>query len=461
MIEPQPLLLKPGTTELVYPNNTNNIIYLERGQSLELSCRNAFTYPNFNKTILATCESNKTFSVAEGLYEFNTINCTQDAFYEARRTTRKCFNNATVVEVGFEIDETKFLSVINICFDEIAYRPLYSQYNFVPANSKSQLSIARPSFVQGSFFEGRDINNLYTGVTQRNTIAGILNSTDLAAEYIKDSGSSDYFLARGHLAAKADFIYGPAQKATFFFINIAPQWQTFNGGNWEKLETRCRNLVAEWNVDFVVYTGTYGVTTLKDANGVEHEIYLDEENGVGRVPVPKVYYRILHHEESKSGIVIIGVNNPYVTVEEINRDYVICPDLSDQVSFLDMNLRDLKGGYMYACDYNEFIKVVDHLPEMNIVNVMLKSPNAPTEPPGQITTPAPTSTVTPITNTAAPTSTPTTSISTTSIPTTSIPTTTIPITTPDDDDGSSSVVQLSAILVYTLIIVNILTYIYK
>lgn len=62
-------------------------------------------------------------------------------------------------------------------------------------------------------------------------IAGFVGNA-LADRYI----TSTQFLARGHLAAKTDFIYATGQRASFYFINAAPQWQPFNAGNWNRLE---------------------------------------------------------------------------------------------------------------------------------------------------------------------------------------------------------------------------------
>ena len=79
------------------------------------------------------------------------------------------------------------------------------------------------------------------------------------------------YLARGHLAPNADFLtYAwqveqhlplptPAcqhlhtalssafsgQDATFTFIDVAPQWQSFNAGNWLDLENGVRDLAAK------------------------------------------------------------------------------------------------------------------------------------------------------------------------------------------------------------------------
>lgn len=62
---------------------------------------------------------------------------------------------------------------------------------------------------------------------------------------------------RGHMVPFADFVFAPQRQSTMVFTNICPQWQTFNGGNWNYLEQDLRHLTQKLNMDFVVYTGTY------------------------------------------------------------------------------------------------------------------------------------------------------------------------------------------------------------
>jgi len=105
----------------------------------------------------------------------------------------------------------------------------------------------------------------------------------------------NYFLSRGHLAANADFVYGSAQRATFWFLNVAPQWQTFNGANWAQIEDSARDFAATNGNDLVVYTGTHGVTTLDDVNGNPAEIYIAyDSNGNGVLRVPEFYWKIVY-----------------------------------------------------------------------------------------------------------------------------------------------------------------------
>lgn len=65
--------------------------------------------------------------------------------------------------------------------------------------------------------------------------------------------------------AKADFLYGAQQLTTFWYTNAAPQWQTFNGNNWNAMENDCRAFAGSIGADLEVYTGTY-VSTLTIAS---------------------------------------------------------------------------------------------------------------------------------------------------------------------------------------------------
>ena len=75
------------------------------------------------------------------------------------------------------------------------------------------------------------------------------------------------------------------QDATYYFTNVAPQWQGFNAGNWLDLENAVRDFVDNRNLDLVVYTGTNGVMELDDVNGNKVPILLYPEDD--RLPVPK------------------------------------------------------------------------------------------------------------------------------------------------------------------------------
>lgn len=49
------------------------------------------------------------------------------------------------------------------------------------------------------------------------------------------------YMAKGHLAPDAAFIYDAEQDATYYFANVAPQYQPFNNGNWKAMEGAIRD----------------------------------------------------------------------------------------------------------------------------------------------------------------------------------------------------------------------------
>jgi hypothetical protein len=108
-----------------------------------------------------------------------------------------------------------------------------------------------------------------------------------------------------------------------------------------------------------VYTGTYGVIRLYDAEGVARKIYLDNDNK--KLPVPKIFYKILIDKSKNAGVVLIGVNNPHATMEEINRDYVLCENVSHKIKYIKWRLNDLRRGFSYACEVGVFLRRVPHL----------------------------------------------------------------------------------------------------
>lgn len=367
--EPQPLVIIPGTSEFLLPNDTQGIIFLNRGETVEVYCSDSFYSENKEQLRTITCDSGTRFTEDGQSFEYKDLNCTKYPFHTAVRTNKKCFNDATVLDVGFEVG-SRYLKVFEICFDEVLERTHYVTHEFTPAYQKHQSNFPRPSFMSSGYFNGKPVDNLYTRVTQRKTVTQILNSTTLADKYIPETG--DFYLARGHIAAKSDFIFGNHHRATFWLMNAAPQWQVFNGGNWQTIETAIKNFVADRNIEVDAYTGTWGTTTLLDEKNKPHEIYLAfDENNNGLIPVPKLYYKVLVDRKTQNGIVLIGVNNPYLELKEILSDYVICKDVSDQIDWVAWDKTNIVLGYSYACDVNEFMGVVKHIPDLKVKGLLV------------------------------------------------------------------------------------------
>uniref|UniRef100_A0A182JWX9 DNA/RNA non-specific endonuclease/pyrophosphatase/phosphodiesterase domain-containing protein n=1 Tax=Anopheles christyi TaxID=43041 RepID=A0A182JWX9_9DIPT len=368
--QPQPLFLIPGTEQFRYPTSSSGFLTLDAGESLELACQNGFSLFPSETSIRVTCVIDDQFNYDSKMYSFIEFGCTANWRSVARRTANRCFNDATIVEIGFELG-ARFPKILDVCHDEVTYDNHYLVHEFTPANAGFQTGVPRPGWIQGNFYPGVTVNTLYTVNMQRETIATILDSQPRADELVQTTNNGIY-MARGHIAARADFVYATQQNATFWFLNAAPQWQNFNAGNWERIESSVKSFVAARNIHVRVYGGTYGVQTQADGNGDHREIFLDfDPNGRTRLRAPKVYYKILHNEAQNSGIVLIGVNNVHISMEEIQRDYIFCTDVSSRIGWINWDRENLSRGYSYACEVNEFNRVTGHLPQLNVASLLI------------------------------------------------------------------------------------------
>lgn len=253
--------------------------------------------------------------------------------------------------------ESRFLLHMLICYDDANQNTLYSWFNLTKTIGGYQSGFPRPSFIQGNFYSASGVNTLYTRATQRVTINNLLGLNESDTTYIH--ATNNYYLARGHLTAKADYVFGAAHRLTFWFVNVAPQWQTFNGGNWNYLEQDVRNYASNNALDLVVYTGTYGVATLphaKTGKAVGLYLYADSNNNKG-LPVPAVYWKFVYEPITKAGIVLIGVNNPY---QESKNE--LCTDVSSKLNWLTWYSDSQSNGYSYACTVAEFKPLVSFFP---------------------------------------------------------------------------------------------------
>lgn len=325
-------------------------------------------FKSFAKTLItATCVSGTTFKVDGSNYAFSELICKTWPGFVAQKTGSSC-NGGTLVRVGFEVSSSRFVEQMQVCFNEEEEVTRYVRHSLNPGSNYYQTGVDRITFTTGGFFGGKNVDKLYTQATQLETINSELGGD--ASKYFDNA--KNIFLARGHMGAKADFVYGTEQRATFLFINAAPQWQVFNAGNWARVEDGVRAFVSKNKLNVNCYTGVYGVTSLPDKSGVEIPLYLARDaNNNGLIPVPKIYFRVVIEPSTKKGIVFVGVNNPHLTLAQINKDYIVCNDISDKVTYINWKKEDITAGYSYACEVADFLKTVKHLPALTATGGLL------------------------------------------------------------------------------------------
>nr|KAF7435400.1 hypothetical protein H0235_003591 [Vespula pensylvanica] len=197
------------------------------------------------------------------------------------------------------------------------------------------------------------------------TFQKLLNSSELAKSHL---AKSRQFLSRGHLTAMVDFVYGALQSLTFWYINAAPQWMSFNAGNWERLENSIRNFSTYRSLDLDVYTGVHGQMTLPNARGKQQDIYLYVNGTNKAVPVPKFYWKIIYDPRSKKGTAFVGLNDPFI--KSITEDIYICSDISSEIKWLLWRPNDIKAGISYACTVDDLRKAVPTIPKFQTVGIL-------------------------------------------------------------------------------------------
>ncbi len=82
------------------------------------------------------------------------------------------------------------------------------------------------------------LNNYTTADAELIDMYNYLNGKPI----IDKSLSGTNYFAKGHLSPDAAFIYQLEQHATYYYINVAPQFQAFNAGNWKALEFATRKV---------------------------------------------------------------------------------------------------------------------------------------------------------------------------------------------------------------------------
>lgn len=368
---PQPLFVRPGASQFFHPTDRRGIIEMSASQEMELFCTNGFATPSgVTANLIRISCSSGTRVIFNGIsHNFNEFTCRSwpTSVAQRRVTTTRCFNQSTIVDVGFQV-ENRFLRVFSACHNPRTEQNYFAEYQLTPASDGQERSVTRPGWRQGDFYPGKNVDNLHTRATQTTTIGVILNSQSQADIFIEPP-NSDIFLARGHMAAMTDFITANEQRSTFFFINTAPQWQRFNALNWLAVEMSTRRLASDRNIFLNVVTGTTGITHLPDVAGRQHEIFLDFP--ARQVTVPMIFYKIIVNPADQSGVVFIGVNNPHLSLSEILQNYVLCTDVSDRINYVNWQRTDIRRGYSYACDVNDFLRRVPHVTGINVSRLLV------------------------------------------------------------------------------------------
>lgn len=266
---------------------------------------------------------------------------------------------ADLIQIDFQVipSQSGEAVTITVCQDREKAASLWARHSIFDEVKAQDHGGSRPSFSKGDFYDF-DVDYYYKMTTQRETMIDLVGSEELADQYIGDQ-SSQLFLSRGHLAPNADFIFESWKDSSFWFVNVAPQWQSFNGRNWATFEEDCRDFAVSRHLDLTVYTGTTGVLELRDVQDRLVPIFL--YNG-DQLPVPRYYWKILHDPAGGAGVAVVGINNPHLT--SVPASMIICPALASHPLLAMSEPHNIKSGYMFACRVEDLAAAVPEVPQL-------------------------------------------------------------------------------------------------
>ncbi|ODM94704.1 Nuclease EXOG, mitochondrial [Orchesella cincta] len=351
---------------IIYPHRTGNnsdwSLLIEHNGDFNISCTTAGDFHGYNVSDLKVhCHgaTHKTI-VNKKPVDFSKLGCKKH-LQEKLVAVGKCYNQSTSVDILFQA-KYKRLPLINICHNENLDDTIFA-HHFIEGSAlnKFEVSNKRPTFKEGIFYTKITANNAYKQTSQLKQVESLVCSESLAKKYI-DKKRSFYF-ARGHLAPDGDFVHVYEQNATYFYINVSPQWQSINNGNWKALEFAVRTYAKDRNAKLEVWTGGKNVLKLEDVNGNPVEIYLSKEHkGKLVLPVPEILWKVVHDLARNASVAVFMINNPHLT--EVPSSLTHCSCVCPQISWVTWDIKNIIKGYTYCCEIDSVKKLLPFLPEI-------------------------------------------------------------------------------------------------
>ena len=176
---------------------------------------------------------------------FGQLLCSRSIREKVRHTDETCGpsgGGGKVSEVGWEVEAAggkRFLTQLSICHDGGPAATHFVRHVIRGAHIAAlNDDPGRPSFKEGAgFYKSTSAGDAYKTSRQQTTLSGLIGSARTSQVFSRTKS----FLAKGHLAPDADFVWKEWQDATYYFANAAPQWQPFNNGNWKAIEAEVRH----------------------------------------------------------------------------------------------------------------------------------------------------------------------------------------------------------------------------
>ena len=123
-----------------------------------------------------------------------------------------------------------------------------------------------------------------------------------------------------------------------------------------------------------MYSGTHGILQYPDKNNTRRDIYLFEDK---YVPAPLYFWKVVRDPASNTAAVFLGLNDPH----ESRAPVELCLNRCAEMSWVDWEMTDLDGGYMYCCDLQEAAAAFPAISSLRLQSTGLLQGSQPVTPP--------------------------------------------------------------------------------
>lgn len=118
-----------------------------------------------------------------------------------------------------------------------------------------------------------------------------------------------------------------------------------------------------------VYAGTHGILSLANSEDESVEIFLKEN----KFPVPKYIWFVVRSEQKATGFAIMNRSSKPEPDQKMDS---FCSSHCEEITWLtnlleDKNYRKIENGYVLCCNYDEFKRKVNEMPNLENISELL------------------------------------------------------------------------------------------
>ena len=265
------------------PNNKDMVVQINQAERVTVFCPGKKVNNSPDDRVLVSCHAGRQFYLGEKILDIDQLGClgnpAEAEVIEDGLSSCGPEGQGTVSQIGFKLNEKRIFPVITVCHSrsqEVTFYTNHTLYGrFLHYKSIYEKS-ANFNYREGRlYFQSISANDAYRQVKQKRIFSSLVGPSQKITEVYNPNDG--LFLARSHLAPKADLLYTDWQEASYLFSNIVPQWQRINHNNWRHVEEAVRSAARRRGVTFQVVTGVVGVMKVSLQSDREYTVHLHHD----------------------------------------------------------------------------------------------------------------------------------------------------------------------------------------